>query len=536
MIFFVDKIHKNQIITKIADTPDEFNQIHQLNYEVFVEEIRQYSEEEFPSKILIDKFHHENTYIIATFKGKVIGMVVYRVARPFSLDLKIDNLDKYLPQSFYPCECRLLAIKKEYRRSHIIINLINQLIEHAFDQGHNGVIISAITTQLSLYQKVGFIPFSSLLKAGDAYFQPMYIDLLNLTYKHSAQKHSKINASFLPGPVQSFIGVDDVYAEQNISHRSDEFKNLFTETQKSLAQFVNAKYVQIAMGGGTFANDMIAGQLQLLSQKGLILSNGEFGDRLIQHALRANLDFQIYKKEWGKLFSSKEIISILTECSDIQWIWGVHCETSTGMLNDIDSLINMAEKFKIKLILDCVSSLGTVPLDLSKLYLASGSSAKGLGAKTGLAFVFHNHSVESQPNKLPASLDLGNYLTKNGIPYTLSSSLIKSLYTALKWFNNPNIWFRTKQISSLIRKKFEEENISLLVEEQFSSPAIITVKLNEAMDSTSVGKALAKRGIFTHYSNTYLQENNWLQIALMGRFFYKDIRHLLNNISLFKEA
>ncbi len=54
------------------------------------------------------------------------------------------------------------------------------------------------------------------------------------------------------------------------------------------------------MGSGTLANDVVAGQLSLLGGRGLILSNGEFGERLMDQARRLNLKFDALKFDWGK--------------------------------------------------------------------------------------------------------------------------------------------------------------------------------------------------------------------------------------------
>ena len=47
---------------KVATEAWEFEQIHRLNYQTFVEEIPQHPPN--PEKKLVDKFHQENTYLI----------------------------------------------------------------------------------------------------------------------------------------------------------------------------------------------------------------------------------------------------------------------------------------------------------------------------------------------------------------------------------------------------------------------------------------------------------------------------------------
>src|ERR1700678_157494 len=96
---------------KVATEDWEFDLIHQLNYKTFVDEIPQH-----PSKgvqRLVDKFHAENTYLICLSGRQLVGMVCTRAKRPFSLDLKLENLDSLLPPGRVLCEIRLLSVDKK---------------------------------------------------------------------------------------------------------------------------------------------------------------------------------------------------------------------------------------------------------------------------------------------------------------------------------------------------------------------------------------------------------------------------------------
>lgn len=87
---------------KIADSEDEFEAIHALNYRTFVEEIPQHPPN--PEHRLVDVFHDENTYAICIADGHLVGMIAARAQRPFSLERKLDNLDGYLPRHRKPIE------------------------------------------------------------------------------------------------------------------------------------------------------------------------------------------------------------------------------------------------------------------------------------------------------------------------------------------------------------------------------------------------------------------------------------------------
>src|SRR6185436_18221205 len=98
-----------------------------------------------------------------------------------------------------------------------------------------------------------------------------------------------------------------------------------------------------------------------------------------------------------------------------------------GMLNDLAVLKSFARQQRLDLCLDCVSAVGAVPLDLSGVHLASGASGKALASYPGLSFVFYNHDIAPEPDRLPRYLDLGYYAQKNGVPFTHSSNLLAAL-------------------------------------------------------------------------------------------------------------
>ena len=84
--------NNDSLIFKIASEPWEFDQIHELNYRTFVDEIPQHQQNE--EQKLVDKFHQENTYVICVRNKEVLGMIALRDKRPLSLDEKLEKVNK----------------------------------------------------------------------------------------------------------------------------------------------------------------------------------------------------------------------------------------------------------------------------------------------------------------------------------------------------------------------------------------------------------------------------------------------------------
>ena len=206
----------------------------------------------------------------------------------------------------------------------------------------------------------------------------------------------------------------------------------------------------------------------------------------------------------------------------------MHSETSTGVLNDLNTLKNICLNKGKRLCLDCVSSVGIVPVDLSDVYLASGVSGKGLASYSGLSFVFYNHEILPISDTIPRYLDIGLYAESKGIPFTISSNLVYALSAALKAFENNNKLDQLKQLSDWVRAQVKSAGFRIVARDDVSSPALITIPLPDWVSSSELGQRLQDEGFLLHWRSNYLLEKNWIQIALMGECVQDHIKPLFD--------
>ncbi len=315
----------------------------------------------------------------------------------------------------------------------------------------------------------------------------------------------------LPGPVELDKRVMDAFFKLPVSHRSEEFISDFDQLRKALCHLVNSKHAEILAGSGTLANDAIAAQLSLNDEHGLILTNGEFGDRLISQAKRFKLKFLTFSAIWGEPFSYREFSDFIDQNSQIKWIWAVHCETSTGVMNDIDLLQEICNQQKIKLCLDCISSVGTIRVNLKNIYLVSCSSGKALCSYPGLSMVFSNHEILLS-GAIPKYLDIGYYRSKNGIPFTISTNLVYALFGAVKTLNERTyLYDDLLKKSKILRDGIRQANFKIINGESTSSPAVITIELPADLNSVAFGNYLAEMNCIISFNSNYLIKRNWIQ-------------------------
>ncbi|HEV2329097.1 MAG TPA: GNAT family N-acyltransferase [Verrucomicrobiae bacterium] len=535
-------MNQEPLVFKVATEDWEFEQIHRLNYRTFVEEIPQHQPS--ASQRLVDKFHPENTYLICLQNQKLIGMLAVRGSRPFSLDQKLPKLDSYLPPGRIICEIRLLAIEKKFRGARggqVLQGILALLWQHGVEKNYGLAIISGTTRQAKLYQHLGFVPFGPVVGGGDAQFQPMYVTLE--TFEVTAREFLRSSparsfhpnaVNFLPGPVTVRREVRRAFEQAPESHRGESFKKDFQSTKQTLCELTLAKNVELFMGSGTLANDILAAQLSLLGGRGLVLSNGEFGDRLIDHSGRMGLNFDTLKFEWGEpidLAAVGEKFGAGGKAA-YSWLWCAHCETSTGLTVDLGALKQLCAKTAARLCLDCISSVGAIPVDLSDVYLASCASGKGLRAYPGLSMIFYNHELASQDgSKLPRYLDMDYYARQEGIPFTFSSNLLHALRAAVRRVNWEKRFSDIEELSASLRQKFNENGLQLIGAGALVSPAVITIQLPADLSSVKFGGAMQEAGYLLSFNSEYLRRRNWVQVCLMGEIAREKVVALANALS-----
>ena len=537
----IPKIH-----VKIADQAHEFEQIHRLNYRTFVEEIPQHAVN--TERRLVDKFHDENTYFIALRENNLVGMLTMRATRPFSLDSKVEKLDQYLPLAAPGevqkiCEIRLLAIEPDYRHTRVLAKLFQFALATSLQQKFTLAVVSATLLQEKLYANMGFTAFANLVGKPGAMYQPMYLVLASALrmqqrlqgrrglkdvaderpidscnenqseHQSESQSESQRAISFLPGPVEIHPTVQMVFAKAPVSHRAEAFLTLLSDTKARLCQLIGSREVEIFLGSGTLANDVVAAQLKRLNSRGLILVNGEFGERLCDHAQRFDLDFHTFHAAFGESFYLPALRQVLMQ-NRPQWLWMTHCETSSGILNPLAEIQALCHSLDIKLCVDCTSSVACVPVDVSGAYLATTVSGKAIAAYPGLAIVAYSHEV--QPDRhIPRYLDLGVYRANAGIPYTHSSNLVSALRQALSQISSRR-FDKIAHASTRLRASLQVAGIRILNPAAESSPAVLTLQLPDNIASNACGDAMAERGFLLSYRSGYLIKNNLLQICLMG--------------------
>jgi aspartate aminotransferase-like enzyme len=205
-----------------------------------------------------------------------------------------------------------------------------------------------------------------------------------------------------------------------------------------------------------------------------------------------------------------------------RWVWAVHLETSTGVLNDLPRLLAAADERGIAVAADCVSSMGAADVHGTtdaRCFLASGVSGKALGSYAGLAFVFVSaDAMERLEGKmLPATFDVMCAVKTAGPVTTVSSPLVSAAYEALRlsYDGGAGVDRRVREYEELgrwTRARMRRAGLMPLAREEDAAPVVTTF----ALPSADFARRCARAGFRIAHESDYLQRRGWGQIATMG--------------------
>ena len=311
----------------------------------------------------------------------------------------------------------------------------------------------------------------------------------------------------IPGPTPVPETVLKAMGRHPIGHRSGEFQDVVKRTTEQLRWLhQTSSDVLVITGSGTAA--MEAGIINTLSRGDKVLcgDNGKFGERWVKVAKAYGLEVEVIKAEWGQPLDPEAFRTALEAdtTKSIRAVILTHSETSTGVINDLESISGHVKAHGTALtIADCVTSLGAtnVPMDAWGLDVVASGSQKGYMMPPGLSFVaMSSRAWEAyERSDLPKFyLDLGPYrktAAKNSNPFTPAVNLYFALEAALEMMQAEGleaIFSRHARHRAAAQAGMKAMGLPLYAAEGYGSPAITAVA-PEGIDAEQLRKAVKDR-------------------------------------------
>ncbi len=200
-----------------------------------------------------------------------------------------------------------------------------------------------------------------------------------------------------PGPVEADPRVLRAMSSHILGQFDPEFTALMNETMEMERQVFQTNNRQ------TYVVDTTSrGGLETVltgavcpGDKVLIPAFGRFGYLLAEILERCGAEITLLEREWGTVFDPQEIEDALKKDS-YKAVACIHGETSTSMMQPLDELGKICERYGALLIVDSVATLGgaEVKVDEWKLSACIAGTQKCISAPSGSALITYNQQVE----------------------------------------------------------------------------------------------------------------------------------------------
>jgi len=281
---------------------------------------------------------------------------------------------------------------------------------------------------------------------------------------------------------------------QMINHRGPEFQKMLNEATDKLKQVFQTKNdLFILTGSGTGGLEAAVVNVLSPGDKILSVSIGVFGERFANIAKEFGAEVISLKVEWGKAADPEEIRQAIKDNPDVKAVLVTHNETSTGVTNDLGAISKVVKEAGKLLIVDAISSLGSVDLPVDEWHcdVVVTGSQKGWMVPPGLTMVsvspeaWQAHAEAKMPHFYWDFTRAKNYLEKGQNPWTPAVSVVFALSVALDMMLKEgikNIFARHARISQMTRDGAKALGLPLFAEESHASNTVTSVAPPESVD------------------------------------------------------
>ncbi|EMA44607.1 aminotransferase class V [Halococcus morrhuae DSM 1307] len=283
-----------------------------------------------------------------------------------------------------------------------------------------------------------------------------------------------------PGPTAVPEPVRDAMSHELINPDVEsEFDELYDRVCEKLSDVYGTDDQVIVTGGeGILGLESAVACLVDEDTDVLCLSNGLYGDGFADFVESYGGNATVVGTDYDTELALSELDDELA-AGDYDVATLVHCETPTGVLNDIEPVLERLHDHGAVTILDAVSSLGGVPVPTENVDVCLGASQKCFSAPPGLATASVSERAWERMEAIDPESLYTNFLpwrdTSAEFPYTHLSTNVVALDVALDRILDEGldtVYERHRSAASRCRERGSDIGLELFAGPERSSPTV----------------------------------------------------------------
>jgi serine---pyruvate transaminase len=306
------------------------------------------------------------------------------------------------------------------------------------------------------------------------------------------------------GPTPLPPRVSQVMAEPIMYHRAPAFVEVYARCLEGLkGVFQSQNDVLCFAASGTGGMESAAANLIRPGDEVLVASCGKFGERFVELAETWQAKVLHHDAGWGNKVEPADLDRLLGEHPDTELVFTTFSETSTGVLNDVQALTQVAHEHDALIVVDAISGLGAVPLpqDEWEVDVVVAGSQKALMCPPGLGFASPNERALARAAESggPRFYFDWNRTAKGqrkdppDSPFTPAVTLFMALDVALELIQEEGldeVFERHRLLGRATRQAVKGLELDLFGPEDENSNVVTAIKLPEGIDGAKVPKTM----------------------------------------------
>ena len=320
--------------------------------------------------------------------------------------------------------------------------------------------------------------------------------------------HPPVRTLMGPGPSDVNPRILEALSRPTIGHLDPAFIQMMDEI-KQLLQYAFKTENELTMpvsAPGSAGMETVFVNLIERGDKVIICQNGVFGGRMKENVERCGAEAIMVEDPWGSTIDIDKAEQAMSDNLDAKAIAFVHAETSTGACSDVQALCGLAAKYDCLSIVDAVTSLGGIELqvdnwDIDAIY--SGTQ-KCLSCVPGLSPVsFSERAAEEIRQRktkvqswfLDLNLVMGYWGSdaKRSYHHTAPVNSLYALHESLLILQEEglqNAWNRHALNHEALAAGLESLGLKFVVDKEYRLPQLNAVSFPNSVDDVAVRTAL----------------------------------------------
>jgi 2-aminoethylphosphonate-pyruvate transaminase len=339
-----------------------------------------------------------------------------------------------------------------------------------------------------------------------------------------------------PGPANTSPRVRQALVTPDLCHREPEFFEVMRECRERLVRAAGVAGTFGAVlftGSGTAAVEATLASAVPEGRAVLIVDNGVYGDRMLRIARAHRVPTATLSYDATTPVAPADVVRALRERPDVSHVALVHHETTTGLLNPVEAVADVAAAAGRRVIVDAMSSLFGEPLavDHEGIDFVTASANKCLQGIPGVSFVLARRAaLERLQGQPPRSvyLDLASHWTAqeaDNTPFTPAVQVLHAMREALLELEEEGVAARIARYGEncrVLRHGMAALGFEILVPEGARSRILTTFRLKPGLGYDALHDAMKRRG-YVIYAGQGQIRTYAFRVSNMGTLTPKDM-------------